>query len=53
MRPVVGVRRRIREHSMGVSVSATTIDTTTVATSVKANSVKRLPVSPPMKPIGT
>ncbi len=44
--------RRIFELSIGVSVSATIIDTMTVATSVKANSVNRLPVRPLVKPIG-
>ena len=44
---------RMREHIIGVSVSATTIDTATAPTRVKANSVNSAPVRPDWKLIGT
>jgi hypothetical protein len=43
----------MREHIIGVRVSAMIIDTATAPTRVKANSVNSAPVSPPWKPIGT
>ena len=42
----------MREHIIGVSVSATRPDTATAAATVSANSVNRRPVLPVMKPSG-
>jgi hypothetical protein len=42
----------MREHIIGLSVSATKPDTITAPASVQANSVNNRPVVPDMNPIG-